>query len=310
MRFILKSLFSPHAPSQCGAMFGMDARVALIIMAILAGVGGYQIMSRLESTKSDQAEAQAAELREGLKKYYETVGINKLPDSLEELFRSSVVTNPNLRRDPWGNTWEYFHNEYSTRIEDTPITVQFAVIFSRGKNAIDDTGGFGGMEDFAGWEPKKDDLGVKYTSRETELGRLATYRKNAQLILDKIEAYEAAAFLEAQSTCSAKDAPAWCTDMEGKNWTLFNYYPRTDADDTGGMIYYAEKVLNKRTYSSGNLDEMQQLMMDLGLPASYAQDPWSRVLMFNPNITARTDPPFSASVCFSAGENCLSRREQ
>ncbi|MFN7163159.1 MAG: hypothetical protein ACK5VJ_01375, partial [Pseudomonadota bacterium] len=195
------------------------------------------------------------------------------------------------------------------RVEDTPITVQFAVVFSRGKNALDDTGGFGGMDDFAEWEPRKDDVGVKFTSRDVELKRLGQYRENARLILDKLEAYEAAAFLEAQSTCSAKEGPEWCADMEGKYWTLFIYYPRTDADDTTGIVYYAEKVLNKRSYASGNLDDMQQLMMDLGLPASYAKDPWSRVLMFSPNITARTDPPFSASICFSAGENCLSKRE-
>lgn len=298
-----------NSNTQRGAMFGMDARVALIIMAILAAVGGWQMMSRLEGGKVDQAAAQAEQLREGLQKYYETIGLNRMPETLEDLFRSNVVTDPSLRRDPWGNVWEYYANSSMVRIEDTPITVQFAVVFSRGKNALDDTGGFGGMDDFAEWQPHKDDVGVKFTSREVELKRLGQYRENARLILDKIEAYEAAAFLEAQSTCSAKDGPEWCADMGGKNWTLFNYYPRTDADDTTGVIYYAEKVLNKRTYASGNLDDMQQLMMDLGLPASYAQDPWSRVLMFNPNITARTDPPFAASICFSAGENCLSRRE-
>jgi hypothetical protein len=50
-------------------------------------------------------------------------------------------------------------------------------------------------------------------------------------------------------------------------------------------------------------------MMDLGIPATFAQDPWGRVLMLNSNISGRTDPPFSASLCFSAGENCLSKRE-
>jgi type II secretory pathway pseudopilin PulG len=307
MDMILK--FLARTNTQRGAMFGMDARIALIIMAILAAVGGWQMMSRLEGTKADQAEAQAMQLREGLQKYYETVGLNRLPETLEELFRSGVITDPALRRDPWGNVWEYYANSFMVRIENTPITVQFAVIFSRGKNVLDDTGGFGGMEDFAEWKPRKDDIGVKFTSRDVELKRLDQFRENARLILDKLEAYEAAAFLEAQSTCNAKEGPEWCVETEGKNWTLFNYYPRTDADDTAAVVYYAERILNKRSYASGNLDDMQQLMMDLGLPASYAQDPWSRVLMFNPNITGRTDPPFSASICFSAGENCLSRRE-
>jgi type II secretory pathway pseudopilin PulG len=295
---------------QSGAMFGMDARVALIVMAILAGVGGWQMMSRLESNKTDQAEAQSAEITQGLAKYYATIGISRLPENLEELFRSNVLTNPSLRKDPWGNPWEYYHISALLRIEDTPITVQFAVVFSRGKNTIDDTGGFSSLEEFGGWETKKDDLGSKFTTRETDLKRLDDYRARASLIIDKLEATESANFLEAQGSCNGTEAPAWCTDLEGKNYTLFNYYPKTDADDTSGVVYYTDKVLSKRLYSSGNLDDMQQLMIDLGLPASFAQDPWGRVLMINPNITQRTDPPYSASLCFSAGENCLSRREE
>jgi hypothetical protein len=294
---------------QRGAMFGMDARVALIVMAIVASVAGWQVMSGIEGSKVSKAEQQAEELRKGVDKFYETVGVNRLPENMEELLRSGVVVDPALRTDPWGNSWEYYTSTALVRLEDTPVTVQLAVIFSRGKNAVDDTGGFNNAQEFAAWEPRKDDVGVKYTSRDSELKRLATYRERARLIVEKMESYEAAAFLEAQSTCSEQTAPPWCRDVEGKNWTLFNYYPRTDADDTVGVVYYAEKVLNRRNYESGNLDDMQQLMMDLGLPAVYAQDPWGRVLMLNANINARTDPPFSASLCFSAGENCLSKRE-
>jgi type II secretory pathway pseudopilin PulG len=304
---ILKWFISPQG--QRGAMFGMDARVALIVMAILAAVGGWQMMSRLESTKVDQAEQQTILLREGLTKYYQTVGINRLPDTLEDLFRNNIITDPSLRKDPWGNPWEYFHGAATLRIEDTPVTVQFAVVFSRGKNTIDDSGGFSSLEEFGSWELRKDDIGTKYTSREIEVARLSEYRTRASLIIDKLESAESANYLEAQGTCNSEQAPTWCSDVEGKNYTALNYYPKTDADDTSGVVYYTDKVLNKKIYSSGNIDDMQQLMIDLGLPASYAQDPWGRVLMLNSNITARTDPPFSASLCFSAGENCLSRRE-
>lgn len=295
--------------AQRGAMFGMDARVALVIASILAAVGGWQMMSRLESTKSEAALAHLEIIRDGLEKHYETVGISKLPDSLDELFRANLITDPSVRKDPWGNDWEYVHASAQMKLEDTPISAQYAVVFSRGKNGVNDSGGFGSVEEFAEWAPRKDDIGTKYMSREVEKRRLDEYRARAQLIIDKLESAESAAFLEAQNTCSAAGAPGWCADLEGKNYTLFNYYPKSDADDTTGAVYYSEKVLNKRVYSSGNLAEMQQLMIDLGLPASYAQDPWGRVLMINTNITGRTVPPFSASLCFSAGENCLARKE-
>lgn len=293
---------------QRGAMFGMDARVALIIMAILAGVGGWQMMSRLESQKTDLAESQATVLRDGLAKYYDTVGINRLPETLEDLFRESIVTDLSLRKDPWGNAWEYFHLAVPIRVEDTPITMQLAVVFSRGKNAIDDTGSFNSAEEFAAWELQKDDLGVKYTSRDTDLNRLVDYQNQAGQIIERLENAETVGYLEAQTACDGLEKPAWCGGVEGKTWQQFNFYPRTDADDTAGVVYYQEQVLQKPNYASGSLEDMQRLVTDLGLPASTAQDPWGRVLQLNTNITGRTEPPFSASLCFSNGENCLTKR--
>lgn len=294
--------------SQSGAMFGMDARIALIVAAILTAAGGVTIMSRLESSKVSAAEMQVELLKEGLTRYYETTGINSLPPNIDELFRAGNITDPSLKRDPWGNPWDYSRTTATVRIEDTPITMQLAVISSRGKNAIGESAPVNSENDFNEWRAGGDDIGLKYTSRDVELQRLQEYRARAQLIINKLEAMESASFLEAQNTCSAgAGSPDWCTHLEGKNYTLFNYYPKSDADDTSGVIYYSERVLNQKVYANGNLSEMQQLMIDLGLPASYAQDPWGRVLMFSANVTGRTDPPFSASLCFSSGENCLSR---
>ncbi|PZP39724.1 MAG: hypothetical protein DI585_03120 [Pseudomonas fluorescens] len=307
LRNSLSSLVAPLS-SQSGAMFGMDARIALIVAAILTAAGGITIMSRLESSKVQAAEMQAEILKEGLGRYYQQVGINQLPGSLDELFRSGNITDPSLRRDPWGNPWEYSHTTATVRIEDTPITMQLAVIYSRGKGGVAESGPVNSESDFNDWITRGDDIGTKFISRDIEMSRLQEYRARAQLIIDKLEAVESASYLEAQNTCSAgQTIPDWCTNVEGKNYTLFNYYPMADSDDTSGVIYYSDKVQSKRSYASGNLSEMQQMMIDLGLPAAYAQDPWGRVLMYSPNITQRTDPPFSASLCFSSGENCLSR---
>lgn len=296
-----------HRHAQAGAMFGMDARIALVVAAILTAAGGITLMSRMESNKVQAAEQQVLILREGLGRYYDDVGINRLPDSLEDLFRTGKVTNPGLRRDPWGNEWEYSHAVTTVRVEDTPITMQMAVIYSKGKDGVSNSGGISGEPDFNEWQTRGDDVGTKYTSRDSEEKRLKAYRANAQLIIDKLEAIESAGFLEAQNACSvASNVPDWCTNTDNKNYTQFNYYPKSSADSTSGVVYYSDRVLNKRVYESGNLADMQQMMIDLGLPPAYAQDPWGRTLMYSGNITGRTDPPFSASLCFSDGDNCLS----
>jgi len=312
----------PACNRQRGAMFGMDARIALIVAAILTAAGGITLMSKLESNKAEAAQQQALVIRDGLGQYYQQTGINHLPDTLADLFSTGAVTDPSLKKDPWGNPWEYSHTTATVKVEGTPITMQMAVVYSRGKDGVADSGGVNNDSDFNQWQPRNDDIGAKFISRDIEEKRLQNYRARAQLIVSKLEASENAAFLQAQNTCgnaglpsddsstTASSVPSWCTDTGGKNYTLFNYYPKSNADDTDGVVYYADKVLGHATYNSGNLVDMQQMMIDLGLPAAYAQDPWGRTLMYNGNITNRTDPPYSASICFSSGENCLTAVDQ
>jgi type II secretory pathway pseudopilin PulG len=294
--------------AQRGAMFGMDARIALIVAAILAAAGGVTLMSRLERSKVDQAEAEVAELRDGLNKYYQNVSINQLPGTLAPLLQSGLITSPNLQNDPWGNPWFYSTASANVELEGTPITVHYAVIYSAGKDGVADSPGLASADDFAGWQPLRDDVGVKYSSRDVETTRRSEFVARAQLIVDKLEAQEAASFVDAQGACSGDaEAPTWCTDLQGKNYTQFNFYPPSSLDETAGAVNYARNVDNKPAYQSGDEADMQQLMLDLGLPANYAKDPWGRILNYHSNITARTDPPFSASVCYSFGEDCFAR---
>lgn len=290
-------------------MFGMDARVALIVAAILTAAGGLTIMSKLERAKVDQAEIGIETLREALLKYYAHEGINKMPDSLEVLFQNGLVTDPALRKDPWGNPWYFQTFSSNVSLEGTLVSVQFAVIFSGGKDGVSNSPNLSGETDFAEWEPMKDDVGVKISTRDIELKRKEEYIARAQLIIDKMEAVESTAYMEAQNACSAPNPPTWCSGTGGKNYTQFNFYPRSNLDTTSGVIYYGVDVLGRNMYQSGNEDDMQQFLSDLGLPTSYVKDPWGRVLNFHSNVTGRSDPPFSASVCFAAeGEDCFSRQ--
>ena len=60
---------------QRGAMFGMDARIALIVLSVLAATGGISMLSRLAQSKVDATERSLAAIREGILDYYKNVGV-------------------------------------------------------------------------------------------------------------------------------------------------------------------------------------------------------------------------------------------
>jgi type II secretory pathway pseudopilin PulG len=304
--------FIPARPaSQRGAMFGMDARIALIIAAILAAAGGITFMSRLERSNVDKAEGSVAKLRDGVSKYYQTISINQLPENLSLVFEQNMIDDPSLKADPWGNPWYYNMASADLDLEGTPITVHYAVIYSGGKDGVADSANLVSADDYASWQTAGDDVGIKLSTRDIEVSRKAEFLDRARLIVDKLEATESAAYIEAQTACTGTtDVPAWCTDYEGKNYTQFNYYPSSSLDETSGAISYLRNILSKPVYQSGDENDMQQLMLDLGLPALYAKDPWGRVLSYHSNITERTDPPFASSICFGFGEDCFARARQ
>ncbi|HEX2859492.1 MAG TPA: hypothetical protein VHP58_04785 [Alphaproteobacteria bacterium] len=293
--------------SQRGAMFGMDARIALIVAAILTAAGGITIMSRLERSKVEQAEQGAQTLREGILKYYQTIGINQLPDSIDTLMKSGVMNDPGVKKDPWGNPWYYERFSSAVSLEGNPVTVHYAVVYSAGKDGVANSPSLMSDNDYAQWEPLNDDVGSKVSTRDIEMARLEDYRARAQLIIDKLQTAENSAYIEAQGTCSGTKPPEWCTNTDNKNFTQFNFYPPSSADKSNEVVYYATRVLNRAAYNSGDENDMKQLITDLGLPETYAHDPWGRLLQYHSNVTGRADPPFSASICFSYGENCFTK---
>lgn len=304
----MRQLLNKFFRSQAGAMFGMDARIALIIAAIVAAAGGVTLMSRLERSKVDQADLATAELRKAVLKYYETVSINRMPASLEDVFAANLVDDPSFKRDPWGNPWYFASFPASVMLGGTPVVVHYAIIYSAGKDGVDNSPGITSEADYAQWEPLRDDVGLKISTRDVETKRVEEYAQQGQLIVKKLEDAENAAYLEAQGTCSGATPPEWCTDSNGKNYTQFSYYPVSSRDDNADAVRYATTILNKSTYNSGDENDMQQLMLDLGLPVTFAKDPWGRILNYHSNASNRADPPFAASICFSFGEDCFVER--
>ena len=292
--------------SQRGAMFGMDARIALIIASILAATGGATMMSRLDRSKAEGAEIRAADLRDGLESYYTTISQSSLPSSLTAVISAGLVEDSNAGIDPWNNSWNYNTTTSSETLEGVGVTVQMAVIHSSGKDGVNDSTNITSESEFAAWAPANDDVGVKFSSISIEKARVRTYRKQARTIIDKVEAHETGRYLYADNTCTTTPSDSICSNgSPAVSYTQYNFYPRSDLDATSATYFDPTVTSSYQTYTAGNSADMEQLMSDVGLPTSYATDPWGRTLWYHSNITARTAPPFTASICFSSGGTCF-----
>lgn len=285
-------------------MFGMDARIALIVASVLAATGGVTVMSRLDSSKSDGTERGVSILRDALEAHYRTIGISTISADIATLFSNGLVADSNLQTDPWTNAWHYNRTSSSETIEGIPVTIHMAVIHSSGKDGIDDSVTISNKTQYSAWAPAGDDIGIKFSTISVEKERVLEFREQAKLVVDKITAHESGRYLVANTTCTATPADASCSDS-GKSYTQYNYYPKSSLDSTSAVYYDPDVSSEQQTYTAGNLADMQQLLTDIGLPTSMATDPWGRVMYFDSNITSREIPPFTASICYSSGGSCF-----
>lgn len=291
--------------SQRGAVFGMDARVALIIASIMAATGGITVLSRVERSKTDAAERGVDQLVNANMNYYRTTGITTVSPDIATLFTSGMMEETYLQQDPWGNNWNYVIGSTPIEIEDVPVTMWYGTLHSNGKDGTDDSLAIASYADWQTWDVAGDDIGLKFSTITIEKDRVALYRKQGQEISDRLSAVESAWYLDADGACPG---PGWCT-TGGKAYTNFNYYPISSVDLNGSVQYFdgvctdtditgTTSACTNTTYISGDQTSMEALMDLLNLPQAHATDPWNRVLRYNSNLTDREDPPFSAQVWY------------
>lgn len=258
---------------QRGAMFSMDARIALVIASILAGVIGTQAMQRIERSRVETAEQGVVQLMHGLETYYNTVSPTVLPPGNPSTFGSGagnfasvildtgIVPDASLVTDPWGNDWIYDTCTVADTIEGIGMNVQYAVLYSMGPDATADSGENDFLSqgscaaDFADWSPQGDDIGMKFNSLEIEQARAEKTKEQLTAVVQALQAYETQMYLRNQQICKdlddpnvlpAEDNPAagrspgcdFDTDglYDSGEEIKFNYYPRSTLD--GNTSYY------------------------------------------------------------------------
>ena len=324
-----------RAAPQRGAMFSMDARIALIIASVLAGVVGTQVIQRIERNKVGAAEQGVAQLMEGLKNYYTTVSLDAIPPGgVADAFNTStatpeddfesvildegLVTQDNLNTDPWGEVWTYDECQRDATIEGVDVTVHHVVIFSNGPDGVADSR-TGDVDDFltdancatdyADWRAENDDIGEKFSTFDIERKRVDITRQQINAIREGIGAYESAMFLEAQSECPGSLAITCDFDgvdgYENGEEENYNFFPRSSTDSTTSAKYFIPdgRAVDVTTDEMALVDntilaEMEAFLEILGLNSALATDPWGRQLCYESNRTERDLPPFSAKVAY------------
>lgn len=322
--------------AQRGAMFSMDARIALVIASVLAGVVTTQVMSRIERSRVENTEIGLRVLIDGLRTYYINTGLTTIPTTLANfrtlIIDTGVVPDRTFNQDSWDRDWSYDTCSVARTIEGVPVTLNYAVMYSSGKDGTAASGTADFLPNatceaaFGAWAPTGDDIGLKFSSLDIDRDRLARYRTQADAIVKALNAYEARMYQQNNLYCStgANQGNTGCcnvvalpaaqagytTGEEGR----MNYFPRSSTDATaasanwnnsaGGFYYNAGRCTSvpaapaNTTYTSGTLASMQNLMTLIGMPTAYAQDPWGRVMRYDSNVTGANEAPFQASVFF------------
>lgn len=288
--------------NQTGAMFGMDARIALIIASVLAATGGVTMMSKLERSRVEGAEIGIQVIKDALENHYKTKSFNNLAPDIRTLFDEGFIEESSFIKDPWDNEWRYNILSREIKINDFKVTEFLATIHSAGKDGVDDSPSPTFEGEWNTWQYLNDDIGAKFSTFEIEKSRVSEYQGRAKLIVNKLEDYSAANYLEAETNCPSA---SWCYNFpaEGDNYTDFNFYPQSNSDNSGAVYYDNVKTGGSNPiFVSGDDLSMEELMKVLGLPKAFAFDPWKRILVYDSNfIQDRPNahkPPFSASIIY------------
>ena len=309
---------------QRGAMFSMDARIALVIASVLAGVVGTQVVQRIERSRVEAAEIGVQQLLDGLENYYKTVSLNSIPPGDPSTFDSGagnfksvivdtgIVSQANLANDPWGRTWRYDTCSANATIEGVLTSVQYAVLYSDGPNltAESGTGDFltnaACAANYGAWNVAGDDIGVKFNTFDIERERVSEMKRKLAAIEGALQAYEASRFLQNQSFCAtpANQATTPRCDVDGGGYitgeeVALNYFPKSTNDGTAAAYYIpnGRAATGNELSSVGNsAANITSLMTLLGLSSNYVRDPWGRLLCYESNRTDNTSGPFTAKV--------------
>lgn len=292
-----------HKNLQRGAMFGLDARITLVIASIIGLVIGINQLARINSHKVSETQQRMTAVQTAALRFYDDTGTLAtgtasllVPDAFGQDYLD--VTNS---VDAWDNAYTFLHHTFCGSLlagQQAGLASSNIIIISAGSDGVlnhDYTTDYNNQRCDALASNMEalmvgDDLMVKANTYNIDLRRFAQAQKQLEEIKEKIEALAAHNRLRWQRNCEASGLGLTGCDYDADGlYTLgeelgMNFFPEATevvAGCAASRPFYADNASFTRSYASGDLVSMQSLMTMLGLPIAYAQ--FGPILQYDSN---------------------------
>ena len=287
---------------QRGAIFGLDARLLVLTLAILGSITGYTLNQRIKADKIDYTQGVLMRAKAIAECAYQNNATATGAMAGGGWARCAGVTQ---LYDAWGNTLieQVLTDTLDADLVDLPA--QCIIYLSRGPNGVNNSVAILAAtldrNDLVRFNPTGDDLAVHTCFDQANQAR---FQASATTVAEAQQALTTFAQMQArlaQRTCRLSPVtpptPSWCDydangTYEAGEEQQYNFFPYEQRDSAISGRYY-DNVVNSRTFdgtdtnplSSDGLGPLRRL---LGLHASAATG------CYDSNLGNRVATPWSA----------------
>lgn len=313
---------------QRGAIFGLDLRMAIVIVGLMATAISTEFLTDFEGDRQETAIKKTELLRDALLSRYASSTTSTFTSTLNTLFTEGYLdaqsgyfsgnSAEQAGTDPWGTNYTVSVVSATKTILGASVTSHFGILVSAGADrTFQSATTIASEAAFQTWAPAGDDIGLKFNTVLLDRNRVLLMQQRLRTIMDALvtfaqrtEASVATACVAANCGCDDA-APVTCAslslaycDRTGDGYycnneeRMMNFYPTDSTENFSNPSLAYRTVRGFTTYTSGNLASMQALMTLIGLPTSFAQDQWGRTLRYDSNEYNTTAAPYTASVWY------------
>lgn len=308
--------------TQRGAIFGLDVRMAIVIGGLMAVALSTEMLSDFEGDRTLKTEKRLEQVRDALLGRYSDSATTTFTSTLGTLFSAGYLeTNDAYYAqqvsdqgavDAWGSNLTVNVVSNTKTIMGASVTSHFGILLSPGPDKVYQTAtSIANESAFQTWAPTGDDVGLKFNTVLLDRDRVVRMQNQLKRIMEAITTYAQRAEATMVTACTASTCnctpgtgacSTTCTaasptvpycDRTGDTYyypleeKFYNFYPtdsvESAASAASSMPWAYSQVRSFTTYTSGNLASMQALMTLVGLPTSFASDPWGRTLRYDSN---------------------------
>lgn len=307
------------------AVFGIDARIALVLISIASLAIALNRQSIQESKRIKEISLRLLEVEDAIMEEYRTNYKNSAFVTKDySTFTTAEKKNlfqgrSRLYTDPWGNDWGikvFTSTDLTLTAFGEPVVPVCVVIFSAGADGhhykmgaytatnYDDCINNVGLNYDKTDTETNDDYFYKFTTIAYEVEINQDLEKRLNTIKQTLINYKESKKNIRVKYCndltqSVADADPLCdVDISGlyieSELDKVNFLPKSSLDVTSAI--YASAT----SYDQTLVADLQALLIEIGLPTSYVYDLAGRRLYYNSNSTGATTSPYVASFYYKA----------